>query len=285
MAEGTMNSNPSWITIGSLAALLIAGGIARGQEPVQQPDDARAAHLARMKAVAATFQVFAAQGQPESKLELPAEPLLRYADSTRQTNESSLWILGGKGRPSAVLVIEYYPDIEGRPRWLYEVASLSTERIAAERGDDLKWAAKRPGLDLQPVPDAGPPAARPAQRLVQMRTLRARFAAHERANIEGRIELRPLASPLHRYADAERGIVDGAIFSFASGTNPQVLLVLEARETDGKQSWGYALVQLTGERVTAQLDGKDIWQRDAAVPPAVRDSYVNGWLAVDAPKE
>src|SRR5688572_32278328 len=35
--------------------------------------------------------------------------VLRYADSTRQTNESSLWIWSGGGRPTAILAVEYYP--------------------------------------------------------------------------------------------------------------------------------------------------------------------------------
>jgi len=268
-----------WISIGLATLLLVTGG-ASAQEPADSAD-ARAAHLARMKGVAAEFKLLAAADRPESKVELAKEPVLRYADSTRQTHESSLWIFGAKGRPSAVLVIEYYAGEPRGERWLYEIASLSTERIAARRGDDWTWTAKGPGLRLEKLADAPPPAARPVQRLVQMKALRARFTAHERASIEGRIELRPLASPLVRYDDAAGGILDGAIFSFASGTNPEVLLVLEAHESDGKAAWVYGLVQLTGEAVTAQLDGKDVWQRGLAEPPAVRDSYVNGWIAVE----
>jgi hypothetical protein len=92
--------------------------------------------------------------------------------------------------------------------------------------------------------------------------------------------LRQLASPLHRYADESAGIVDGAIFAFANGTNPEVLLVLEAQAAkDSTLHWQYSLAQMTGGAVTVELDGKEVWQQTEADPPAVRDSYVNGWLS------
>ncbi len=92
--------------------------------------------------------------------------------------------------------------------------------------------------------------------------------------------LRQLASPLHRYADESAGIVDGAIFAFANGTNPEVLLVLEAQAAkDSTLHWHYSLAQMTGGAVTVELDGKEVWQQTEADPPAVRDSYVNGWLS------
>jgi hypothetical protein len=256
---------------------VLAAGVASGDEEAE----ARAAHWARMKAVAAEFSLLADADRPDSRIVLPDQPVLRYADNTRRTHESGLWAMGEKGRPSAVLVIEYYSDEKHGTRWLYEIASLSSKRIAAQRGDDWKWAARQPGLALTPLPGADLPAARPAQRLAQMKKLRDRFTAHERANIEGRIELRPLASPLFRWEDAAGGILDGAVFSFASGTNPQVLLVLEAQRAEGKARWVYDLVQLTGEPVAAQLDGQEVWKRDAATPPVVRDSYVNGWIGLE----
>jgi hypothetical protein len=268
------------MTIGIAAWLLIAGNLASSQEPAG-PADSRAAHRARMRELASTFQVFATADEPQSKVELVAEPVLRYADSTRQTLESSLWIWGGKGRPSAVMAIEFYPDRQQGERWLYEIASLSTERIAVRRGEDWQWTAKEPGLDLKEITPADPPASRPATRLAQMKGIRDRFTAYERATVEGRIELRPLASPLHRYADEAGGIADGAIFSFASGTNPQVLLVIEARQAAGKSTWKYGLVQLTGEEVVAQLDGQEVWKREGANPPAVRASYVNGYVSLE----
>jgi hypothetical protein len=257
-------------------------GVSHGQEASQSPADLRTAHLARMKAVAQSMKVFAEPGRKESTVPLSDEPVLRYADNTRQNLESGLWIWTAGGRPAAIVAIELYPLPPRGPRWLYEVASLSTKRIAAERGDELKWTAKEPGLKLQELAGADVPSDKPARRLAQMKSLLRRFAAHEREGTEGRLELRPLTSPLHRYSDASNGVIDGAIFAFANGTNPEVFLVLEASEVAGKPAeWQYALVQMTGAVVAVSLDDKEVWTRGEADPPATRDSYVNGWIRAD----
>lgn len=253
-------------------------------EPSREtPDAERARHLAHMKEVAASIRLLADPQREDSAVKLVEKPILRYSDDTRATHESSLWIWSAGGRPSAVLAVEYYPKGTGGaggPRWLYEIASLSTERIAAQREPELRWTAKEPGLDLRALAGADPPAEKAVRRLTQMKELRRRFAAHERGSQEGRIELRPLSSPLFRYSQMGAGILDGAIFAFASGTNPEALLVLEAHAAkEGTATWHYGLVQMTGEPVVAELDGKEVWKRDQAEPPAVRESYVNGWIA------
>jgi len=270
------------------ASLLLLTGLCTGDEPEVRPEEQRAAHLARMKELAASIHVYANPGEPKSEARLVPEPVLRYGDSTRKNHESSLWIWGSKGRPSAIVAIEFYPNRPKGSAWLLEIASLSSERISAERvtaerGDELAWTAKEPGLALATIADTDPPADKPARRLAQMRDLRKRFAAHERETSEGRIELRPLTSPLYRYEDVAKEVVDGAIFSFANGTNPEVLLVLEARQTKAAAVWRYGLVQMTGAAVAVQLDGKQVWQRGEADPPAVRESYVNGWIPSEMP--
>jgi hypothetical protein len=254
------------------------------QEP--SADAERARHLARMRELAGSIQVLADADQSDSAVKLKDEPVLRYADDTRQTFESSLWIWSNGGRPAAIVALEYYPTDPQGPRWLYEIASLSpkhiaAKRIAAEREGSFQWTATEPGLSLQLLADAPPPAEKEVRRLAQMKQLRGRFTADENASSAsgGRIELRPLATPLLRYADAEQGILDAAIFSFANGTNPELLLILEARKAEGKLAWHYALIHMSGEPVAVQLDGKDIWQRPGDVPPAVRPSYVNGYIA------
>ena len=262
--------------------LLVAIGLlssAPAQEPVTE--DQRAQHLEKMRELAGSIRLLADHERAESAVKLKEEPVLRYADDTRQTHESSLWVWSDGGRPAAILALEFYPQDPQGPKWLYEIASLSTGRIAAEREGSFRWTATEPGLDFRSL-DGGPlPAEKEARRLAQMKQLRGRFAAYENASAAsgGRIELRALATPLLHYADADQGILDGAIFSFANGTNPEVLLVLEARTVKDEPAWHYALVHLSGEPVAVQLDGKDLWQRPGDIPPATRPSYVNGYVA------
>ena len=264
----------------SLLVLLLLPMSLIGRAAAEEPasDTERARHLERMREVAGSIRVLADPQRAESAVTLKQEPVLRYADSTRQTLESSLWIWSDGGRPAAILAVEYYPKGPTGPRWLYEIASLSTAPIAAECEGTFRFAAKGPGLKLEELADAPPPAEKEVRRLAQMKELRGRFTAYENATVNGRIELRPLVTPLLRYSDAKQGLVDGAIFALASGTNPEVFLVLEAQAVKGKSVWQYALVQMTGEAVAVQLDGKEVWKQEGANPPAVRASYVNGWI-------
>ena len=251
----------------------------KADPPAKGTEAEREAHLARMREIASSLRLLSDAGKPDSDVKLVETPVLRYSDQTRQAQESALWVWSAGGRPSAVLAIEFYPSRPRETSWLYEIASLSTERIGARGGDGLNWSAREPGLTFQALEGIGEPADKPARRLTQLKEIHRRFTAHEQTPGEGRIELRPLTSPLLRYTDTDKGVLDGAILAFANGTNPEVLLVLEARtRPDPPATWQYALVQLSGAEVTTELDGVAIWKQGEADPPAVRASYVNGWL-------
>lgn len=270
--------------VGGLVALACAAVLAHSklvlaEEPDEVPPVERAARLAQTKRILDAMRVSVATDRKGARPTRSSEPVLRYTDSTRVTSDSTLWIWGPTGRPAAIVAIEYYPKNPDMKRWLCEVASLSSERISVEYGREIEWTASKAGLELARLVGAPAPAEQPAARLTQIKQLQRRFTAHEKANIEGRIELRPLAKPLYRYQDTDAGILDGAIVSFANGTNPEVLLVLEARKSDnGGAEWQFGLVQMTGEAVFAELDEKEIWTRGEANPPARRDAYINAWV-------
>lgn len=237
----------------------------------------RDAHRLKAKQVAESFQISVEDDSETVKL--VAEPLFRYTDATRRLHESSLWIWGAKGRPAAIMAVEFYPKQPKNTPWLFEIVSLSDQRIHARHATDLDWFAEKPGVVLRDLTDAGKPADRPPLRLAQMRQLLRRFTASESAVIEGRIELRPMANALHRYDDAKTGLIDGAIFAFANGTNPEVFVLIEAHTTaTGPTVWKYSLAQMTGGALSVSLDGEEVWSCKEADPPAVRPSYVNGWL-------
>jgi len=247
----------------------------------QDEESVREAHRAQTKVLAQSLQIYATPDRTQPELPLSEEPVLRYTDSTRKTYESALWVWG-KGRPAAIMAIEYYPGEQGESRWLYEIASLSTERISASRGSEIDWTAKSPGLELQAVPE-GPIADEDAAgRLIQIRQIQRRFTAFDYSEARGRLELRPLTRPLHRYTDSDHKVIDGAIVAFANGTNPEVLLTLEAAaDSDGRPRWKFSLAQMTGEAVTVLLDGQEICFRDSATSPTEKSSYINGYLTQD----
>jgi hypothetical protein len=274
-----------WLATVLILAVLPAVHADEAEKPA---DEQRAAHLARMKKLAGSIRLLSNPRRPDSTVKLLPDPVLRYGDNTRQNDEATLWIWSGGGRPSAILAVEYYAKSTkgvGGPQWLFEIASLSTQPIAAEHEKDLRWTGKGPGLVFTRLDDADPVIDKATRRLAQMKEIFRRFTAHEKEGTSGRIELRPLASPLHRYSAPDQNIVDGAIFALCNGTNPEVLVILEAQSRDdAAAAWHYALVQMTGGIVVAKLDDKQVWERGEADPPAVRDNYVNGWFAADKDK-
>jgi hypothetical protein len=261
----------SWLSV-----VLIVLTAARAEET----DAERDAQRATAKRIARSLELKVGEaGQP---MAVEAEPLLRYTDATRKQDEAALWVWGKTGRPAAILAMEFYPKPPRGPRWLYEIASLSDQRITVTRRSEVNWTAEKPGLDLKELPQGGTPAEQAPRRLAQMRQLLRRFSVRESAVVEGALELRPMTSPLRRYDDAGTGLIDGAIFAFVNGTNPEVFVLLEAHAASGGPSvWKYSLAQMTGGEVVVGLDGKDVWKRTEADPPAVRESYANGWLKVE----
>jgi hypothetical protein len=258
--------------------LAVTVGVALSDE---KADEAyRASQLQRMKRIAEKFEVEAALGAKPVAAKLMSNPLLKYNDPTRRNHESTLWLWTERKLPSALMAVEFYPNSPRGPRWLFEIVSLSNSKIGVARGGDWKWQAKQPGVIRKPVPGDLTPGEKPAQRLAQARQIRQRFAAHEKEGTDGRLELRALSTPLYRYADEQTGVIDGAVFAFANGTNPEVLLLLEAqRDAATKHAvWTYGFAQMTGAAVYASLDEREVWSQREADPPAIRDSYVNDWL-------
>jgi hypothetical protein len=91
------------------------------------------------------------------------------------------------------------------------------------------------------------PAQSAAQRLSQMRAMARDFSGSTTDHTERRLELRLLPQPLYRYESSDPDVLDGALFAFVTSTDPEALLVVEARTkapADGPV-WDYAICRLT----------------------------------------
>ena len=122
---------------------------------------------------------------------------------------------------------------------------------------------------MAPVDAAPPPADSERLRLTQMRNLAREF--HGWMKSDGDVsELRLLPQPIYRYQAPDRGAVDGAIFALVwNGTDPEVLLILEERETDGALAWHYALARFNYRELWVKRLEKEIWRVPIATESAV----------------
>lgn len=76
-------------------------------------------------------------------------------------------------------------------------------------------------------------------------------------------ELRALTHPIYRYGDGQAELVDGAIFAFAQATDPEILLLLEARRENGKPaSWWWAAARMSMVPLDLKYRGQLVWNVD-----------------------
>ena len=107
-----------------------------------------------------------------------------------------------------------------------------------------------------------------------MKVLVRRFSASERGGDDQTYELRLLPQPIHRYADPDKEIIDGALFVFANGTNPEVIAVLECQTTGtGDPVWKYGFAPLTTAPATARLDDDVVWSKPQNSLPKRQEPY------------
>jgi hypothetical protein len=64
-------------------------------------------------------------------------------------------------------------------------------------------------------------------------------------------------------------LLDGALFAYVQGTDPEAVLVLEAIGTPEKADWQYALVRATSGGLEVKLDNEVVWTANKY--PANRD--------------
>jgi hypothetical protein len=199
----------------------------------------------------------------KEELELKKEPVFEWTNPARQGVQQGvvfLWLRNG--RPSALGCIFSQPhDKPAGRQVIHELHALDVEKLIVTRPNALNEWKPRTGLARKELDGAPVPAGTPGARLVQMRRLAQEFTGHEVDRDGKQWDLRLLPAPLYRYPAARTGVVDGALFTLVSsaGTDPEVLLLLEAREDGGKTRWEYACGRFSDRDLFVQRKGQEIW--------------------------
>ncbi len=248
------------LTVTALAQTAAPGG--------QTAPDANAERLVFMRESVASYQLTTG-GDRSLTLELQAKPVFRLGKQYAEDIEDGaifLWT-GENGRPeSAIQVFLLKNKREPQGLWIHEFTSLAASTITATRNGQPWWAPRVPGLDLKPLPGAPKPADRAAQRSRQMRTLADRFRASDNFGSKGWSELRLLPTPIARYGKPETSLVDGALFAFVLGTDPEVFLFLEVRPGKVGPEWQFALAPMTAFAVKGWYQNDLVWELPDRLP-------------------
>jgi hypothetical protein len=205
---------------------------------------------------------------------MTAHPVLRWRNVTRGTQESDgvlvLWV--NKGRPEASASI--YPW-EGSVAHEFESLSRGA-KLAAREGGRVVWSPETPGVEFKDIPGAQAPADTPAARLRQMKVLADRFKVTMtgwKPDRSDRVELRMLPKILYRADLSEKtgpnpGWIDGGVFAFVQGTDPEAILLLEVFRWNGRPRWHYAFARATAAGLEARLDKMVVWSVEFLVGAA-----------------
>jgi hypothetical protein len=208
---------------------------------------------------AGRYDLFAGDDRGEP---LKLKCVLRWANLSRGSVDGATYIWTQDGRPLATVCV--YP-------WAGLVCdnfqSLSEGRITAYADGGEVWRCEKPGVAFRPAPGAPVPESSAAGRLRQMKSLAGGF----RTTLLGwkvgdgdREELRMLPRPVYQYEKA--GLVEGAIFAFVQGTDPEAFLLLEARpktaEADQPLAWHFALARRTSGLLETRYGDEVVWKAE-----------------------
>ena len=200
------------------------------------------------------YEVFPDQ---ESKEPAQVVTALRWANNTRGSEDGMTLFYVHNGRPLAAACV--YP---WNKRLEHDFESLSRGKIVARKDGAAVWQPQEAGVTFADVPDAPPPDTTKAARLRQMRTLAERFRATLlgwKVDNSDREELRLLSRALYRYEPKEGDVIDGAVFAFVMGTDPEVLLLIEAVKDKDASKWQYAFARRTSGELEGRLGETVVW--------------------------
>jgi len=261
-----------------LAVSIVASHGPLGADEPPKADPLRQKRLEFLKERVGQFEIQVG-GDAARILKAGAEPILRWSNPVRDNfNDGVIYLFFEKQRPRAIVTVwADFPMAKlDQGNVFRELVSLSAEPLACHRDGNLLWSPKAGALVEQAFKEAPAPAARPTQRLTQMRDLARRFEA---ANYKmgSPSELRLLTQPLYRYPGEAGGVLDGGLFAFAEGNDPEVVLLLEAVQDSGGKGhvWRYALGRMTSYRVSVKFDKQEVFTAQPywANPRSPADPY------------
>ncbi|WP_182867148.1 hypothetical protein [Stieleria mannarensis] len=271
-----IRSHPSCVRLVGTLLLLCVPAVVSAQEA---QDDKPKEFKNRFLEMAGRISI-APAGRSQESFTLHRQPALSWSNPARQTTAGAMFLWTASGRPQVALCL--YPN--GEHVIDLEFQSLSDQALTADNDGQLVWQPGEPGIRWQTLDDAPPPARSPLLRRRQMRVLAQSFASRLVPPNKNPIELRLLDTPVYRYEldekapvmidEGEAELIDGAVFTFVQGTDPEVLVLLEAVKAGDRQVWQYALARMSIVPTQVRHGDAIVWETNWAVQRPSTPYYV-----------
>jgi hypothetical protein len=259
--------------LSALTAIVSLLGRAGGEESLAQPAEQPSEEERRVQIIQETAEAYALfdAERAEQPLVRSEKPVLKFEDPVTMATRGGVYVWSDhRGRPRAIASIYF----RGDGARVDEFQSLAEAGLVAKYQGEVVWRPVLAGVEWTSI--AGEVPATKPLRLAKMREIARQFAAAVRDAKAGRQELRLLTQPLYRYDDADRGIVDGALFCYAKGTNPEVLLLVQAETSEGRTQWKQAFCRMTERECEVKSGERVVWSAaKAPIPQPPEDPYFN----------
>ena len=201
------------------------------------------------------------QDQPSKPYTMLPQAVFRHSQPVRGDDIGAVYLWVDADQRPAVIGTTFAFTMEADRRWVvHEFHSLASEPLMSKWRGESRWQTKRAGLDWKPVPNAPRADASPTVRSRQVRDIARRFSANSIDEKESRWELRLLAKPIHQFEiDKPAAVSCGSLFVFCQGTDPELVLAIEAQKGTDGYLWHYAVASFTDYGLSLQLDSKEAW--------------------------
>jgi hypothetical protein len=208
-------------------------------------------------------------------LDNPKESVLRWTNPSAGRVYGNTYVWVQNGRPAAVGCLFW--NAQPWNTFNGELAALVGSKLAATRDDKLVWEPSDEWKWI-PMPGASAPAATAAQRLVQMKALAGEFTVEllDTRNVPRGEDQTPrlLPRPLYRYDAEKTKTLDGALFAFVIGTDPELMLLLECDTAAAKPEWRFGVTRMNRDTVRLKRKGEKVWEALATRDHSPTDAYL-----------
>lgn len=225
------------------------------KHPGVAPPTAKEMAEKRMQFMKAALARYTIQVGGEKEPATVGDPCLRWSNPIGGASDGIIAVYSHKGgRPAAVGQL----FLNRWGRWLNEFTIIPENDVAIQRSGRLFWKPSQYVCKFSDLPRSPAPAGNPVLRLTQMRAIAADFSAIDYF-AEAKQKLRLLRQPVYRYSEKEK-ILDGALFIFVLGTDPECCLLLEAIPDKKEPHYRYALAPMTTCSLQARYKDRLVWE-------------------------
>ena len=239
--------------------------MAQDKQPEEKSDKQLVEAWLKVSLKHAQDYVFHPVNSPDEKFTMLPQAVFRHSQPVRGDDIGAVYLWVDRNQRPAVIATTFAFTTTGDLRSVvHEMHSLASESLTVDWRKRSRWKPMTAGLTWKPVPKTPLVDRTEAGRLRQAREITRRFTAESIDHKEKRWELRLLPKPIHQF-DVEQptSVVGGTLNVFCQGTDPELVLALEARKENDGYVWYYAPATFTDYGLKLQLDGNEVWTNPA----------------------